>query len=97
MEKLTLRDFENSLAVQDAPNLSGILRSFVDVLDRVRSDCNGSSDDAFRHPICRLYAEQVGFLTGAGCGNFDTYCEATEQVKAKIAELKMESVARVSV
>ena len=55
-------DFENAIHSQSACNLSGLLYSFSDVMQRIRNEAklkNKGTDWINSHPICRLYAEQV--------------------------------------
>ena len=59
-------DFENAIHSQSACNLSGLLYSFSDVMQRIRNEAklkNKGTDWINSHPICRLYAEQVYHLT----------------------------------
>jgi len=65
---LTKRDYQDALDVQSACNLSGVINSFVRVLERVRAEVQGT-DAINKHPICRLYAEQIIYLTGGGSSN----------------------------
>jgi len=63
---------QQALDVQSACNLSGVARSFGEVMIALRRlpDCTGS-DWANRHPVARLFAEQIAHLTGAGVPSDD--------------------------
>lgn len=77
---LTRRDYQNALDAQTACNLSGIVRSLAEVTDRIWAEARaagGGTEFVNRHPISRLYAEQIAFLTGAA-GGYDAYHEASE-------------------
>lgn len=63
---ITKIDYQAALDVQTACNLSGVLHSFVAMVQRIPpSERQG-------HPICRLFAEQVMYLSG-GFGDSETY------------------------
>ena len=78
---LTKRDFENALDVQSACNLSGVVHSFADTMNRLS---NEGLDTKQRngHPICRLYAEQIAYLSGAGMPNHcNSYMRAHDEIE----------------
>ncbi len=52
----------DALDVQDACNLSGVVRSFVNVIDDVRAISPGNRDWC-RHPIIKLWADKIASLT----------------------------------
>ena len=62
MDQLTKHDYQTAMDVQSACNLSGVILSFARVIVKIP----GGTDARNRHPICRLYAEQIAHLTGAG-------------------------------
>lgn len=64
-----------ALDVQTACNLSGVARSFADVMSQLRA-AGLDTPTANRHPIARLFAEQISHLTGAGIGDLDSYSQA---------------------
>ena len=72
---ITRKDYESALQVQSACNLSAILRSMTDIADR--------SDGHFGHPVLRLFAEQVMFLTG-GIGDQVSYAYAYDIVTSHL-------------
>lgn len=94
---LELRDYEDALACQSACNLSGVVHSFSKVVSKIWDESNAANegtDWVNTHPICRLYAEQIAHLSGAGSPtNADTYFEASKAVRAKIESLKAEQIA----
>lgn len=74
---ITPKDYDSALHVQSAPNLRAILRSMTDIADR--------SDGCFGHPVLRMYAEQVMFLTG-GMGDQASYGRAYDIVTSHLSE-----------
>lgn len=68
-----------ALDVQDACNLSGVVRSFAEVTEVLWSEAraqNAGTDFVNRHPITRLFADKLVSLSGpCQLGDFDT-CEA---------------------
>ena len=68
-EKLTPHDYEFAIFAQSACNLSGIVHSFSEVMHKIWNEAHAQghgTDWVNRHPIARLYAEQITHLTGAG-------------------------------
>jgi hypothetical protein len=61
--------YRNALDVQDASNLSGVVYQFARdmkvICEEVRAS-GGVTEDVNRHAVCRLYAEQIAHLSGAG-------------------------------
>jgi hypothetical protein len=65
----TPADYARALDAQSACNISGIVHAFSDVLERVWNEANETgkgTEFVNTHPISRLYAEQIAFLSGAG-------------------------------
>ena len=83
---LTKRDYEMALASQNAPNLMGISKSFALVLDKIHAAEGRNAVD--RHPITRLYMEQMMMLSGCGMGDTDSYQAAYKACEAKVQELQ---------
>lgn len=74
-------DYERALDAQSACNLSGIVHSFSDVLNRIWKEANETgkgTEFVNTHPISRLYAEQITHLSGAGMpeGGSNDYSKA---------------------
>lgn len=62
--QLKPNDYLNALESQTACNLSGIVYSFARVMEEICNDERQNGTEAVnRHPICRLYAEQIAYLT----------------------------------
>lgn len=65
----TPADFADALAVQSACNLSGVVFSFARVMQRI---CNEAHAKGYgtewknRHPIVRMYTQQIAHLSCAG-------------------------------
>jgi len=80
----------NALDVQSASNLSGVVLQFARDMEQVNEEVRangGGTEQVNRHPVCRLYAEQIAWLTGAGgCGNHDTYNQAFDACQHKVEE-----------
>jgi len=85
---LTKNHFQQAIDAQSACNLSGIVHSFSETLTHIWEDSDGRGTDwVNKHPICRLYAEQICFLSGGGAtmdGN--SYRVAYNQVEEIIAQ-----------
>lgn len=62
----TRKDYADAMGVQSACNLRGILRSMTEIADRLPPD----------HPVLRLFAEQVMYLTGGAYGESTSYTAA---------------------
>lgn len=82
--------YRTALEVQDASNLSGVVYQFARdmkiICEEVRR--NGDGTDAVNHhPVCRLYAEQIAWLTGAGsCSDNRSYRHAYEDCQRQAEE-----------
>lgn len=64
---LTPRDFKDAIDVQDACNLSGVVRSFSRVVTRIWEEARKrgqGTEWVNKHPICILYANKLCNLTG---------------------------------
>jgi hypothetical protein len=56
------------------------------VVQEVRQN-GGGTDAVNRHPVCRLYSEQIAWLAGAGsCANHRSYLRAIDACKRLAAE-----------
>lgn len=76
---LTPDDYGRALDAQSACNLSGIVFSFAQVMQRICNEANaGGHGTEWKnaHPICRLYAEQIVHLTDRPTLDGDTYSKA---------------------
>jgi hypothetical protein len=83
--------YQNALDVQDASNLSGVVLQFARDMRRINEEvraAGGGTDQVNRHPVCRLYAEQIAWLTGAGSGDAETYRQAYDACRRKAEEEK---------
>lgn len=84
---LTKKDYEYALMVQSAVNLSGVVNSFARVLVKIWEEANetgNGTDWVNAHPICRLYAEQIAFLSGAGTpSNYESWEKAYAECEEK--------------
>ncbi len=59
-------DYNTALEVQCAVNLQAVLKSFDDILTRISAEAHEKmlgTDWKNRHPICRLFVEQISYLT----------------------------------
>lgn len=66
---LTPDDYGRAIDSQSACNLSGIVFSFALVMQRICNESNAGGHGTEwknHHPISRLYAEQIAYLSGAG-------------------------------
>ena len=82
--------YRNALDVQSASNLSGVVLQFARDMKRINEEARatgGGTDQVNRHPVCRLYAEQIAWLTGAGgCADPETYRRAHDACRRKVEE-----------
>lgn len=67
---------QSALDVQSACNLSGIILSFAQIVSDMRKVHGFDTPTCNTHPVCRLFAEQIAHLTGAGMGDTDSYSKA---------------------
>ena len=86
MGNLTHRDYDNAIVVQDACNLSGVLKSFAEVMEKICYEAHQlevGTDWKNKHPISVLYASKIAALTGCGVGmNFiEAYNHCQERSK----------------
>jgi hypothetical protein len=84
-EPLNLNDYQEAIFVQSACNLIAIINSFNKVLDKIfyEARMNGKGTDWInKHPICRLYAEQIIYLSGSV-----SYSEAYNEIESIINKL----------
>lgn len=66
MSRIKEKDYSDAILSQGACNLSGIVHSFSDIMDRIWEEARerGEGTDWINnHPICRLFAEQISHLT----------------------------------
>lgn len=66
---LTPADYQSALEVQSACNLSGVVRTFAEIMPRIWAEARRQgkgTDWVNHHPISRLFAAQVAYLAGVG-------------------------------
>jgi len=85
---LTKKDYQTAIDIQSASNLSGVVNSLNQIMPRIwkeaRSQLKGT-DWVNQHPICRLFAEQIYHLSGAGIpSNAQSYEAAYSYCENKI-------------
>lgn len=88
-ELLSWRDYDLALASQSACNLSGIVRTFADITVRLWNEARAkgeATDFVNKHPISRLFAEQIYHL--AGGWKEGSYLPASQACEKALAELK---------
>jgi hypothetical protein len=82
--------YRNALAVQSASNLPGIVSQFAEDLDQILAEvrsAGGGTNQVNTHPVARLYAEQIAWLSGAGsCANHRCYLRAQDECKRRANE-----------
>ncbi len=64
---LTKQDYEDAINVQDACNLSGVVRSWAKVMSKIWDEAHAQSAGTQfvnEHPINVMYASKVASLTG---------------------------------
>ena len=65
----TINDYQNAMYSQGAVNASGLIHSLSEVMDKIWGDAfdmQMGSDWVNRHPILRLYLEQLVMINHAG-------------------------------
>jgi hypothetical protein len=82
---LSKNHFQNAIDAQSAVNLSGITQSLSNTMPHIWEEARAAghgTEWVNKHPICRLYAEQICFLSGGG-GTIDgdSYRVAYNQVE----------------
>jgi hypothetical protein len=65
----------DALTVQDACNLTGVLRSFHEAACWLQRNTK-STDAVCQHPAMKLFADKVASLTGMQHCSLDTYRQA---------------------
>ena len=82
--------YQNALDAQSASNLSGVVLQFARDMRRINEEVRaggGGTEQVNTHPVCRLYAEQIAWLTGAGsCPSNATYIRAHDACQRKVEE-----------
>ena len=82
--------YRNALDIQSASNLSGIVFQFARDMEQINAEVRangGGTEQVNKHPVCRLYAEQIAWLTGAGsCSSHATYVRAHDACQRKVEE-----------
>lgn len=78
---LTARDWSNAMDAQSACNLGGVSRSLAEVIPKIRATLEAegtpvNTTSVNQHPIVRLYAEQIIYLSGGGVGDSESYSKA---------------------
>ena len=77
---------ENALNVQNACNLSGVLKSFARDMDAVCDACRDQGTDAWNtHPIVQLYVTQLVWLAFGETVDHDQYTAAHNECE-RLAE-----------
>ncbi len=94
--RLTPHDYQSALDAQSACNLSGIVHSFSSVMTRIWAEANAmgkGTDWVNNHAICRLYAEQIAHLSGAGItSHSDSFAKAHDTCTREAACAERRSI-----
>ena len=82
--------YRNALDIQSASNISGVVLQFARDMRRINEEVRatgGDTEQVNTHPVCRLYAEQIAWLTGAGgCVDSATYWEAHDACERRVED-----------
>jgi len=82
--------YQNALDIMTASNLSGIVLQFARDMRKINEEVRaqgGRTGAVNRHPVCRLYAEQIAWLAGAGsCSSHRSYLRAYDECERKAQE-----------
>lgn len=79
---ITTKSYQTALDVQDACNLSGIVRAWLKEIDNIKAyarDNDKGSDFVNSHPINKLFANKLADLCGAS--TFGEYFVAYTECK----------------
>lgn len=84
--KLSKKDFDNALMVQDACNLSGVVFSFAEIMQKICDDTSGTQEKN-SHAICVLFASKIMALTKCDDTSVfeKAYLEAVDISEGKIS------------
>ena len=95
MPALIKQDFLDAHRVQSACNLSGVVFSFAQVMEKICQDTasGDSTEKRNTHPICRFYAEQILYLSGGGGGGTESYQRASEAIRKRIEQFEAQEQA----
>jgi hypothetical protein len=75
--------YQQALEMQTATDLSVVVAHFATAMKEIAGQAQGPKA-INRHPVCRLYAEQIAWLTGAGsCPNHKGYLRARAMCERK--------------
>ncbi len=82
--------YQNALDAQSASNLSGVVLQFARDMTQINQEVRangGGTEQVNKHPVCRLYAQQIAWLTGAGsCSSHATYVRAHDACQRKVED-----------
>lgn len=70
---------QSAIDVQSACNLSGVARTFADITSAMRMEHKMDTPTCNRHPVCRLFAEQIAHLTGTPTDSGSDYTTAYDE------------------
>lgn len=96
-QKLTVADYQTAIDAQAACSLSAIVRCLADMMPKIWQEARDSgmgTDWVNQHPICRLFAEQIWFLTGAA-SNMSEFRDAWDEAEAAITQLRAIETAEI--
>ncbi len=77
-------EYQFALCSQSACNASGLIHHLAHTIDLILEEAranNLGTDYVNSHPIVRLYAEQLLFLSGGGSGDVKSWTAANELCK----------------
>jgi len=83
----TAADYQRAIDSQSACNLSGIVKSLARDLDKIWEEAralNKGTNYVNTHPICRLYAEQIMFLSCGGQPQHESWEQAMRTCDEKV-------------
>lgn len=82
ISSISTADYRRALIVQDACNLSGVVKSLAELVSRLwkEPDCTGT-DYINRHPLVVLYVNKLASLSRADDGFSAAYAICKERAK----------------
>jgi len=89
---LTLRDYQNALEVENACNLSGVVKSYSQVMERIWQEARAKgegTDWVNTHPIAVLYSHACLYLATGNWGDTLKYIKAVDACQSAVESFKL--------
>lgn len=83
MDQLTSKDYRDAIEVQDAVNLSGVVRSWMEIMSRMSGM---PTEERNHHPINVMFSSKVANLSGYEGNEMEAFNKAYTVCKEKANE-----------